>query len=238
MGRRPTLRTCFLAASLAGLSPLAAAAQEATGGDAPTQGIAPGDAGGVLAQIQDQLPIATPTPGASTPIVVLNQERLLSQSLYGQRIQREVEAAGAALAAENRRIEAQLTEEELRLTEQRATMSAEDFRPLAGEFDIRVEGIRAAQEAKSRALQSQAEAAQAEFFERAFPLLIQVLRAREAAVLMDSRAVLLSVEGADITEAAIALIDAEIGEGPEAPLIDLDGTASRPRERPPEGQAP
>ncbi|MBF9060740.1 OmpH family outer membrane protein [Rhodobacterales bacterium HKCCSP123] len=205
----------MLALSLTGVP---VAAQEATlPTDAPrleTQGEAPG------------LGLAT------LPIVVLNQERLLSQSLYGQRIQREVETAGAALSAENRRIEAQLTEEELRLTEQRATMSAEAFRPLAEEFDTRVEGIRAAQEAKSRALQSQAEAAQALFFEQVFPVLIVLMRERGAAVMMDNRAVLLSVEGADITDAAIALIDAEIGDGPDEPIIDLDGTASLPRQRP------
>ena len=57
------------------------------------------------------------------PILLLNQERLLSASLYGQRIQREVDVAGSALAAENRRIEAELTEEELRLTERRGQMS-------------------------------------------------------------------------------------------------------------------
>lgn len=210
----------------------------AAAGAAPAQEspVAPVDPDGPLSQVESQFPTEDDTPPSSMPIVVLNQERLLSQSRYGQRIQREVEDAGAALAAENRQIETQLTEEELRLTEQRGTMTIEEFRPLAEEFDARVEAIRAAQEAKSRALQTQAEAAQAEFFERTFPLLIEVLRAREATVLMDSRAVLLSVEGADITEAAIAVIDAEIGEGPEAPVIDLDGTGGQPRPRPnPEG---
>jgi Skp family chaperone for outer membrane proteins len=195
---------------------------------APAQEAGPADAPRILAQVQAQAGGA----GGAMPIVVLDQERLLSQSRYGQRIQREVEEAGAALSAENRRIEAQLVEEELALTEQRATMSAEEFRPLAEEFDIRVEGIRAAQEAKSRALQSQAEAAQARFFEEVFPILIGLLRERGASVLMDNRAVLLSAEGADITEAAVALVDAELGEGPEGPLIDLEGTGARPAPRP------
>lgn len=173
-----------------------------------------------------------------SPIVVLNQERLLSQSLYGQRIQREVEAAGTALATENRAIEARLTEEELALTERRATMTPEAFRPVAEEFDTRVNAIRAAQEAKGRALQQQAEAAQQQFFEIAFPVLIELLRVRGAAVLMDNRAVLLSAEGVDITDAAIALIDARIGEGDPAPLIDLDGTAQDRPLAPGEGLAP
>jgi Skp family chaperone for outer membrane proteins len=170
--------------------------------------------------------------GAPAPpqIVIIDQERLLSGSRYGQRIQAEVEEAGAALIAENRRIEGLLTEEELRLTAQRALMSAEDFRPLAEEFDSRVDEIRTAQDAKSRALQSQAEAARGRFFELAFPILVDLMRARGATVLMDNRAVLLSIEGIDITEAAIARIDLDIGDGGAAPLIDLDGTR-RPEPR-------
>lgn len=176
---------------------------------------------------------------ASAPIMVLNQERLLSQSLYGRRIQREVEAAGVALSAENRQIEARLTEEELALTERRATMTPEAFRPIAQEFDSRVNGIRSAQEAKSRALQQQADAAQQAFFEIAFPILVEVLRDRGASILMDHRAVLLSADGIDITEEAIALIDARIGEGGSEPLIDLDGTARRPdAEAPPVQPSP
>lgn len=163
-----------------------------------------------------------------SPVVVINQERLLSQSRYGQRIQREIEAAGIALASENREIETRLTEEELALTERRAILTPEAFRPIAVEFDARVNGIRAAQEAKGRALQQQSDAAQQQFFETVFPVLIDILRARGAAVLMDNRAVLLSADGVDITDLAIDLIDTQIGEGPEGPLIDLDGTARPP----------
>lgn len=162
------------------------------------------------------------------PILLLNQERLLSASLYGQRIQREVDVAGSALAAENRRIEAELTEEELRLTERRGQLSPEAFRPLAQEFNTRVEGIRAAQEAKTRALQEQAEGAQVAFFETAFPILIDLLRLRGAGVLMDSRAVLLSADNVDITDEAIARIDEALGQGGPEPLIDLDAASPSP----------
>ncbi|AHM05004.1 Outer membrane protein H precursor [Roseibacterium elongatum DSM 19469] len=165
---------------------------------------------------------AAPTGG----IAILNQERLISQTLYGQRIQRELELASNALAAENRRIEGQLSEEELRLTELRDTLQAEEFRALADDFDSRVEGIRAAQDAKARDLQDQTEIAQARFFELTLPILLDLVRARGAAVLMDSRAVLLSADSVDITEAAITRIDAELGEGGARPLISLDGAAS------------
>lgn len=177
------------------------------------------------AQTVGETPLGQGANALLSPIVVINQERLLSQSAYGQRIQREIEVAGIALAAENREIEARLTEEELALTERRATMTPESFRPIAVEFDARVNGIRAAQEAKSRALQQQSDAAQQQFFETVFPVLIDILRSRGAAVLMDNRAVLLSADGVDITDLAISMIDAQIGQGPDGALIDLDGTA-------------
>jgi Skp family chaperone for outer membrane proteins len=155
-------------------------------------------------------------------ILVVNQERLIGQSLYGQRIQDELEAASAALSAENRRIEQRLTAEELDLTELRDTLPPEEFRALADEFDARVEDIRAAQEAKARELNEQADAAQTQFFERAAPLLLGIVRDRGAAVLMDSRAVLLSAERVDITEAAIAELDAELGDGGAEAIITLE----------------
>lgn len=158
-------------------------------------------------------------------ILVLNQDRLLTQTEFGQRIQNELDAASRALAAENRRIEQRLTEEELDLTERRPTMAPEDFRTLADEFDTRVVAIRAAQDAKTRDLQAQAEAAQQRFFEETFPVLLDIVQTRGAAVLLDSRTVLLSAGSVDITDAAIIAIDETLGQGGDEPLISLPEAA-------------
>ncbi len=165
-----------------------------------------------------------PAPG----ILVVNQERLIGQSRYGRRIQAELEAVSAALASENRRIETQLTAEELELTELRASLPPDEFRSRADAFDARVEEIRAEQEAKARDLTEQADMAQAQFFERVGPILLGIVRSREAAVLMDSRAVLLSADRVDITEEAIAEIDATLGDGGPEPIISLDIQAPEP----------
>jgi len=159
-------------------------------------------------------------------ILVLNQDVLLTQSLYGQRIQQELEAASQALASENRQIEAELTEEELRLTDLRASMEPSEFRTLATEFDNRVEAIRAAQIAKERSLQTQVDAAQARFFDLAFPVLLDLVEGRGGSVLLDSRSILLAADGVDITADAIRRIDAAIGVGGDAPLIVLGGRAA------------
>ncbi|MBF9050547.1 OmpH family outer membrane protein [Roseobacter sp. HKCCD9010] len=176
-------------------------------------------------------PASTQTSAAPEGILVLNQDRLFSASLYGQRVQSELEAAGESLAAENREIEAQLTEEEMRLTGERATMDPMAFRALAEEFDARVGEIRQAQETKAQSLSLQADAARQRFFELAFPILLDLVRERGAAVIMDNRAVLLSAESVDITALALERVDARLGDGGEGPLLqggDLPAPLARP----------
>lgn len=154
------------------------------------------------------------------PVVTLSQERLFSESLFGQRVQAEIEAATNALAAENREIEAALLEEEQQLTQTRAGMSAEEFRPLGDEFDARVEAIRAEQNARLRRLTAQADAARRFFIQATTPILVALLRERGAAAVLDSRAVIYSVDGIDITDIALERIDAELGDGGEAPIME------------------
>ncbi len=168
--------------------------------------------------------------GVQSAVLVLNQERLFSQSVFGQRVASELEAAARELSRENREIEQQLTEEELRLTELRPTTDVAEFRAMAEEFDIRVEAIRDAQEAKGRDLQAQAEAAQARFFDLVTPILLDLARGRGAAVVLDSRSVFLSAGAIDITNAAVERINAELGDGGTAPLIDLGFGETAPQD--------
>lgn len=154
-------------------------------------------------------------------IVILNQERLFSESLFGQRIQEEIAAASAALAQQNRELEAQLLEEERDLTEQRAEMSAEEFAPLAEQFDARVEEIREMQSERLRQLNAQADRAQQLFIERTTPVMRDFLADRGASAVLDARAVIYVVEGADITELALDRIDEELGDGGDLPILEL-----------------
>lgn len=153
-------------------------------------------------------------------IVVLNQERLFAESLFGQRVQDELEAASSELSRQNRELEASLLEEELGLTRQRATMSEEEFRPLAEEFDTRVEEIRAAQSEVLRRLNAQADGAQQLFVELTTPILRGLLRDIGASAVLDSRAVLYVVDGGDVTQLALERIDAELGDGGDEPILD------------------
>ena len=154
-------------------------------------------------------------------ILTLDTERLFSESAFGLRIAAELQAETDTLRDENRRIEAALTAEEQSLTERRPTMTPEAFRAEADAFDERVQGIRTAQDAKERALQNGVTDGRDQFLAVAAPVLGQMMRDAGAAVILDRRTVFLALSAVDITDEAIAAIDAAIGDGgdlaPEEP---------------------
>jgi len=146
-------------------------------------------------------------------VLTVNQERLFSQSLYGERVVREREVAAAALTAENRKIEAALAAEEKDLTAKRKTMKPSEFRVLADAFDSKVQGIRKAQDGKARALARQQEEEQKIFFGKVIPILTEILKDRQASAILDRRAILVATDAVDITDDALRRIDATLGDG-------------------------
>ncbi|MBN9886403.1 OmpH family outer membrane protein [Pelagibaca abyssi] len=153
-------------------------------------------------------------PGVvQSQILTVEIDRLFAESAYGQRITQMLETEGAEIAAENRRIEAELTAEEKDLTEKRATLSPSDFRALAEAFDQKVQELRREQDTKARALGNLSEERRRQFLSAAEPVLAQLMREAGAAVILDKRTVFLSAGVIDITDTAIARIDAAIGDG-------------------------
>ncbi|MEO1794451.1 MAG: OmpH family outer membrane protein [Pseudomonadota bacterium] len=152
-----------------------------------------------------------PIPGAT--VLTIDPERLFAETAFGIRAIGEIEQRATELAAENRRIEAELIAEERDLTERRPTLPVDEFRTLADAFDAKVDEIRAAQDAKLREVQGLRENAQQAFFGRIGPILAEILNERQALVVLDRRNVFAASEAADITDIAISRIDAEIGDG-------------------------
>lgn len=181
-------------------------------------------AAGLVALVLAFAPVPSLAQGQLPGVLVLDQERFFSGSMFGQRIQAEIDAIGQEIASENRSIETALTAEELELTERRAELSREEFSVLADEFDTRVERIRAEQEAKARALTEARDRARQQYFELALPILLELTSERGGAVILDRRSVLLAADQIDITDAAIAAVDERLGTGPEEPLIVLEIT--------------
>ncbi len=146
-------------------------------------------------------------------ILTLSTERMFAESAFGQRIAREIEAESAVLAAENRRIEAELTADEKDLTRRRPDMEAPAFRVLADAFDQKVQANRAAQDAKAHALNQIGDIARVEFLQVARPILEELMRETGAGVILERANVFLSANATDVTDLAIDRIDRAIGDG-------------------------
>jgi Skp family chaperone for outer membrane proteins len=147
------------------------------------------------------------------PVLTIAPDRLFSETLFGQALSKAVAERGQKLAAENRRIERELADEEGELTGLRDTLSAEDFRDLADVFDVKVTSARTEQDEKARVLAQTSDIAERRFLVAIAPVMEVMMNEKGASVILDRRAVFVSADATDVTEDAIARIDARLGEG-------------------------
>ncbi|MFD1159457.1 OmpH family outer membrane protein [Roseovarius aestuarii] len=146
-------------------------------------------------------------------ILLLDPDRLFTETQLGQRINRDYLAKREKLIAQNDKIAAELEAEELSLTEKRAGLSPEEFRELADAFDVKVQEIRRDSERAVRELERSRDRAPVTFMRIVEPVLVQLMRESGGAVILDVRSVLLRADVVDITSVAIRRVDAEIGNG-------------------------
>jgi Skp family chaperone for outer membrane proteins len=151
---------------------------------------------------------------APAPLLTLDQDRLFLESDFGKATVEKERLATAALEQENRKIEAELVAEEQALTEARATITPEEFTAKAEAFDAKVERIRTEQDAKARQLTDGREKDRKAFLEIAVPVLGELLGDKKAAAILDKNLVILSLSAVDITDEAIARVNAALAEKP------------------------
>lgn len=153
-----------------------------------------------------------------SPVLMVDRNRMFQDSLFGKASEARFQAESQALISENQKLEAALEAEERDLTDRRPTMAPEQFQKLAAEFDQKAEAIRKAQDAKSRSITSKREEDRQRFLQAAVPVLGEIMGEAGAVAIFDKEMVILSLRDADITEEAIARIDARLGDGSAMPL--------------------
>jgi Skp family chaperone for outer membrane proteins len=154
---------------------------------------------------------------AVAPILTLDQNRFFLESDFGRTVVDRERMATAELDQENKRIEAELVAEEKALTEQRETLSSEEFSARAAAFDEKVVRIRGEQDAKSRVLVEKRDDERKEFLRLAVPVLDEILEERKATAILDQGMVIRSLSAVDITDEAIAKLNAAVADGKAAP---------------------
>ena len=150
-----------------------------------------------------------------SPILTVDSERMFLDSQLGRQITSEIEAAGTELQKRNDQIASELEAEELELTQKRAEMSPDQFRAVADAFDEKAQRIRSERAAELRALTQRLDDERRAFLQAAGPILEALMREAGAAVVLEQREVFISSLAIDITDVAIARIDAATVREPQ-----------------------
>ena len=167
---------------------------------------------------------------AAINVLTLDQERLFQESDFGRQTMADYDRQAAALAGENRRKENELEGEERALTQRRGLLAPEEFAKLAQAFDARVVEIRVVQDAKTQELARWLDQRRALFFSQVLPVLTDVLAEKGAVAILQSDAVLIALNAADVTPLAIERANESIlVPKDDLPALRFDPvTASRP----------
>lgn len=153
---------------------------------------------------------------APVPLLILDQERFFLESDFGRAAAERERQAADALEQENKRIEAELVAEEQALTTQRKTLPAAEFAAKAEAFDQKVERIRSEQDAKSRQITEARDKDRKAFLQAAVPVLGDLLKQKQATAILDKNLVIVSLSAIDVTDEAIAMVDAALKSDPTA----------------------
>ena len=153
----------------------------------------------------------------TSPILVIQSDRLYAESEFGKRVAQERDEAIAALEAENERVASELEEEERVLTEQRKTMPSADFRAAADAFDAKAQAAREAQISKQREIAQRAEEERLRFLRSLNPVLEQILAESNALVILERRTAFAVRDVLDVTDRALFQANRILGDGTETP---------------------
>ena len=142
-----------------------------------------------------------------SPLLVLDTERLFTESEPGNLFLQQYKDARDALIAKNREVEKELRDQEQALTEKRNTLSAQDFRAEADAFDEKVRHIREDSERASRDLERSREQAPFVLMRQAEGVLFEIMREAGGVIILDARQVLVRSDAIDITDLAIMRVN-------------------------------
>jgi Skp family chaperone for outer membrane proteins len=165
----------------------------------------------VAGSLAVQAQLAHAQVAVSQAILVLNQERLLTESKKGRLLLDEEDAVKTQRNEDAARIEAELEAEERALAEQRKTMDADAFDALAEAFDQKVVALRLEDQRVAEQLSTKFEDQRKAFFADIVPIVAEIMREQGASVVLEQRNVLFTGPNVDITPQVIERMDKAAG---------------------------
>ena len=151
--------------------------------------------------------LGAPLAAQETFILVVDLDRAYETSLFGKSMRAQFREDNQDVAAENALILNALKDEELQLTEDRVTLSAEEFAAAAAAFDAKVKEIRGARLEKIRQVDEQFKNLKPLFFKLIEPFFDLIMQQFNATVILEKSSILRSIEGIDITDLLVERVD-------------------------------
>ena len=153
------------------------------------------------------LALPLPVLAQASGILVVDLDRAYEVSKFGLSMRDAFNIDNQLVTDENVTILNALKEEELQLTEDRTTLSPEDFAIAAANFDTKVQEIRRLRLQKIRQVDERFKRLKLLFFQRIDPFFDVMMRDFNATAILEKGSVVRSIDAADITDLLVERVD-------------------------------
>ena len=168
------------------------------------------------------LALPLPVLAQASGILVVDLDRAYEISKFGLSLRDSFNIDNQLVSDENVTILNALKEEEIQLTEDRTTLSPENFAIAAANFDTKVQEIRRLRLQKIRQVDERFKRLKLVFFQRIDPFFDVVMREFNATAILAKGSVVRSIEAIDITDLLVERVD-------QAFLASSENTGSDPK---------
>lgn len=152
--------------------------------------------------------LAAPAVAAADSILLIDRQRVLSDSDPARRLRAAEQQRRVTLRQELDVIQDALEAEEAEISALRGQVDAAAFEARVQAFDVHVREARSRSQASGEALQAEFERARQQLVTASGPVLGAMLASHGADVVLDVRSVLIARPGLDVTEEAIGRLNA------------------------------
>ena len=153
-----------------------------------------------------------------TSVIIIDRYRILSETLYGKRLDSELRHFEASQIADNQRLLQELEQEEAALTALRKTLSADNFRERAAAFDRKVQRISDEQQAKNQNQLEKRRADQLRLLAAVTPIFQRLMRDTGAVLILEKHNAFIWNDAINLTDISILRIDSALGDGSDRSL--------------------
>ena len=154
---------------------------------------------------------AQATPGAVPVVVgVLDVQLIMRDSKAAKSVRSQLDRQASAYQAELAQQENALRNADQQLMEQRASLGVDEFNKRSSDLSQKADALRQTAEKRREELQKMESGAMVQIEQTLLQAAAEIAKARGLTLVLNKSAVLLNVQGYDITQDALKMLDAEL----------------------------